>query len=194
MRHEKYMKILVTGATGFIGTNLVPVLLRAGHEAAIIKRKTTKPDSIAANVLSIDAESYAAICSGINAFNPDIVIHLAALYVNKHIPEQIPDLISSNITFGVNILEAMAENNVTKFINIGTQAQHFGNSRYCPANLYAATKEAFKNILIFYETKGIKHKTVEFFDTYGKGDTRKKIIDLLITACRNKEPQLSANQ
>jgi nucleoside-diphosphate-sugar epimerase len=121
-------------------------------------------------------------------FKPDIVIHLATLYINKHSPGQIAELVDSNITFGAYVLEAMVENNISKFVNIGTQAQHFGNKQYCPVNLYAATKEAFKDILTFYEGKGIQHKTIELFDTYGEGDTRKKIMELLINACRNKEP------
>jgi nucleoside-diphosphate-sugar epimerase len=119
---------------------------------------------------------------------PDIVIHLAALYINKHTPAEIADLINSNITFGTYILEAMAENNVSRFINIGTYTQHFGGKAYCPVNLYAAAKQAFKDIMVFYAGKGMRHKTIELFDTYGDGDTRKKIMELLINACRNREP------
>jgi hypothetical protein len=72
-------------------------------------------------------------------------------------------------------------------LNIGTRWQHTENKRYNPANFYAATKEAFKNILIYYEKQGIKHKTIEINDTYGPGDTRKKVLDLLINACKNSE-------
>jgi nucleoside-diphosphate-sugar epimerase len=179
-------RLLVTGATGFIGSHLIPLLLREKFQVAIIKRKQTRYENN--NVVIIDSDSYESINSGIQDFKPDIVIHLAALYLNKHTPAQIAELIDSNITFGTYILEAMAENNVSKFINIGTQAQHFGNKQYCPVNLYAATKEAFKDILAFYQDKGIQHKTIELFDTYGEGDTRKKIMELLINACRNKEP------
>jgi nucleoside-diphosphate-sugar epimerase len=183
-------KIMVTGATGFVGSYLVPLLLRENFRVAIIKRKQTKYENqhIKVIVRVIDSDTYESICSGMRNFKPDIVIHLATLYINKHNPKQIAELIDSNITFGTYVLEAMAENNVSKFVNIGTQAQHFGNKQYCPVNLYAATKEAFKNILTFYVGKGIQHKTIELFDTYGAGDTRKKIMELLITACRNRDP------
>jgi nucleoside-diphosphate-sugar epimerase len=182
------MKILITGATGFIGSHLVSVLLEAGHEVAVTKRKTARAENITVGVQVIDSENYDTIYSGIKNFTPGIVIHLAAEYVNKHEPEQIAGLINSNITFGTWILEAMITNNIEQFINIGTRFQHLRNSSYCPVNLYAATKEAFKNILTFYESRGIIHKTIELSDTYGEGDTRKKIMELLITACRNKEP------
>jgi nucleoside-diphosphate-sugar epimerase len=185
------MKIFVTGAAGFIGSNLVPVLLEQGHTIAILK-KTASPirrlEKFKNDIAIYESDTYSAICSGLKNFMPGAVIHLAALYINKHTPENITDLIASNITLGAQVLEAMAENKVSRFLNIGTRWQHIGNKRYCPANLYAATKEAFKDILLFYGRNGIKHKTLELCDTFGSGDTRKKILDLFLAACQKNEP------
>lgn len=184
------MKILVTGATGFIGSYLVPALLKEDHRVAIVKRQGTPLKALAsfAGKLQIyNSESYNEINRGMKDFNPDLVIHLAALYVSRHSASDISGMVSSNITFGAFILESMAENNIEKLLNIGTQAQHYGGREYGPVNLYAATKQAFKDILIFYKSRGIRHKTIEFYDTYGEGDTRKKIMELLVTACQNNE-------
>jgi nucleoside-diphosphate-sugar epimerase len=139
------------------------------------------------DITILESTDYSSVCSGVKTFMPDVVIHAAAM-VNQQKPEQIADLINANITLGTHLLEAMKESGVTKFVNIGTRWQHIGNKRYCPANLYAATKEAFKDILIHYEIKGIRHKTIELCDTFGTGDTRKKILDLLVVACRKREP------
>jgi nucleoside-diphosphate-sugar epimerase len=184
------MKVLVTGATGFIGSHLIGHLVEAGHAVAILKRSQSEFKSLASiteKIQVFNADMYGDINAGVKQYMPDAVIHLAALYANKHNPENIADLINANVTFGTQVLEAMAENRVTKLVNIGTRWQHLGNKRYNPANLYAATKEAFKDILAYYATLGIAHKTIELCDTYGFGDTRKKIMELLIAACQKKE-------
>jgi nucleoside-diphosphate-sugar epimerase len=116
------------------------------------------------------------------------VIHAAAWVVFKPAGEKIAELIYSNITFGTQILDAMAENNVKKFITIGTQWQHLENKAYNPSNLYAASKQAFRDIMIYYEKRGIRHKTIELCESFGAGDNRNKIMDLLIAACRDNKP------
>jgi nucleoside-diphosphate-sugar epimerase len=182
-------KILVTGATGFIGTHLVGSLLESGHNVAILKRSESGLkglEPVHEKIHIFISDTYKDICLGIKEFAPDAVVHLAALYLNQHKLEHIVDLINSNIVFGTHVLEAMTENGITRFLNIGTRWQHLKNKRYNPANLYSATKEAFKDILVYYEIKGIKYKTIELGDTYGIGDTRKKIMELLISACQKK--------
>jgi nucleoside-diphosphate-sugar epimerase len=184
------MNIVLSGATGFIGSHLVPALLKAGHKAAILKRASSDLKNLKAfknDIPIYHSDTYSDIYAGIRDFSPDIVIHAAAWVVFKPAGEKIAELIYSNITFGTQILDAMAENNITNFVNIGTYWQHLENQRYNPSNLYAATKEAFKDIILYYEKRGIQHKTLELYDTFGTGDSRKKIMDLLITACRNRE-------
>jgi nucleoside-diphosphate-sugar epimerase len=183
------MNVLISGATGFIGRHLVNALLKSGYKVAILKRTTSelkKKAPVNDNIQVFISDTYNDINFGIKTFNPDIVIHLAALYINDHTASDISDLINSNITFGSHILQAMAENGGGCFLNFGTRWQHLGNKRYAPANFYAATKEAFNCILRYYEDRNILHKTIELCDTFGPDDSRKKIVDLLISACCNR--------
>ena len=89
-------------------------------------------------------------------------------------------MIESNITFETELLEAMRENDIVNFINTGTHWQHYRNAEYDPVDLYAATKQAFEDILKYYrEAHGFKVITLQLFDNYGSSDERPKIINLL---------------
>ena len=64
---------------------------------------------------------------------------------------------SSNITFGTQLVEAMVANGCYQFVNTGTSWQHYENDEYNPVNLYAATKQAFEDILRYYvETSALR--------------------------------------
>lgn len=107
------------------------------------------------------------------------IIHLASLFISEHKNEQIDELINSNIIFGTKLVQAAVLCNVNWFINTGTFWQHFNGEQYNPVNLYAATKQAFENILKFYEeTSNLMCTTLKLNDTYGDGDTRKKVFNL----------------
>ena len=74
----------------------------------------------------------------------------------------------------------MTLQDVTKLINTGTSWQHFQNESYNPVCLYAATKQAFEDILKFYvETSDVKVITLKLFDTYRPDDPRPKLFTLL---------------
>ena len=50
-------------------------------------------------------------------------------------------------------------------------------------SLYAATKQAFTDLLVFYaEVEGLAVHTLELMDTYGPGDPRAKLIPFLLRA------------
>ena len=74
--------------------------------------------------------------------------------------------------------------------------QHFGTPDYRPVNLYAATKQAFEDVLAYYaDAQGIAAVTLELYDTYGPGDPRRKLIRILFEAARSGEPiQLSPGE
>jgi len=119
--------------------------------------------------------------------NPDLVFHLASLFLSNHRKDDIDALLDSNIVFGTKLAEAMTLNGVSSLVNTGTSWQHLKKSReYCPVNLYAATKQAYEDILEFYvEERNLKAITLKLFDTYGPGDRRKKIMPVLLAASRN---------
>ncbi|HDL8400218.1 TPA: NAD-dependent epimerase/dehydratase family protein, partial [Yersinia enterocolitica] len=128
------------------------------------------------------------LCSLVENINPDIVIHIASLTSVTHDYSTIENLLRSNIEFPTKLLEAMEVAGVKKFINTGTTWQNYNSADYEPVNLYAATKQAFEDILKYYIfAKGFSSITLRLFDTYGPNDTRKKLIPLLDRLAETKE-------
>lgn len=174
--------ICITGATGFIGSNLVKSLqAKSGSSITAIVRSKQAGEKIK----TLNLDSY--LDDGdtehlINFFQEqkfDTVIHLASLYLKNHQSQQIESLISSNVLFGTRLLEAAAKSAVKYFINTGTFWQYFDNKVYSPVNLYAASKQAFEMIARYYqENSNLFFTTLYLNDTYGPGDTRKKILNI----------------
>lgn len=191
------MKILMSGATGFIGQNLVKALLDKEYEVHTILRAdsdTSKIDT-RAKLFRYNED----INTLINYFQNeafDGVIHLASLFLATHTKENIAELISSNIKFGTELLEASKTAHTKWFINTGTFWQNYNNETYNPVNLYAATKEAFENIAKYYvETSDLIFTTLKLNDTFGPNDTRNKVFNLWSKIAKSGETlEMSAGE
>ena len=177
------MNILLTGATGFIGKNLLPALEHEGHEVFVLVRPSSNYGELGANHSIIFSGDVIHLAQYMQQNEIDGIIHLASLYLAEHKPEQIPDLMQSNICLGTQLLEACKMAKVKWFLNTGTIWQNYNvpdySDGYNPVNLYAASKQAFMTIAKYYtETSDICFCTLKLCDTFGPNDTRRKIFAL----------------
>jgi nucleoside-diphosphate-sugar epimerase len=123
------------------------------------------------------------------AASPTVVFHLASLFLSEHRLEDIDRLVACNLLFASQLAEAMVQTKVWRLVNTGTSWQHYENREYCPVNLYAATKQAFEDILRYYvEATPLQAITLKLFDTYGPGDRRAKLFKLLRQVAEQQEP------
>ena len=177
-------KVLVTGATGFIGSNLCRKLLNNNFEVHILIRKNSKFDYLEdiENKLKkyVWNNSIENLSEYLKLNQIKCVFHLAAFVKTEHKMNDVENLLNSNILFGTEILEAMKYSNTKLIVNTGTYWQHYNSEEYNPVDLYAATKEAFEKIIKYYvEAENIRCITLKLFDTYGENDKRPKLINLL---------------
>ena len=182
------MKILITGVTGFIGSNIANKLVNKYEIHAMVRIHS---DILMLNK-KINIFRYDNNIENLIEFFKkekfDGIVHLASFVLVSHDLNDISNLISSNITFGTELLEASKRSNVKWFINTGTFWQHFNNEAYNPVNLYAATKEAFEVIAKYYvETSNLVFTTIKLNDTFGANDTRKKIFNLWKECIKNNK-------
>jgi nucleoside-diphosphate-sugar epimerase len=160
------MKVLLTGSTGFIGSHLLASLRAQGTPVEVLQR----------------GDGQSQIDAKISSFRPDVVIHLATLFEAEHKTESIPAMIASNITFGTQIVDSMVRYGVNNLIHAGTLWQYFNDERGVGSCLYAATKNAFEDILKFYVSANSSLKVIHLMisDSYGPNDHRPKLLPKLL--------------
>lgn len=183
---------LVTGVSGFVGSHLACRLVRDGWQVHALSRAGSRLPQTAefARVINhIHDGSTQSMVECMAQAKPDVVFHLASLFLSQHASKDVESLIQSNVLFGNQLLEAMKVCEISRLINTGTSWQHYNNDDYNPVCLYAATKQAFEAILEYYvQACEFKAITLKLFDTYGPDDPRPKLFHLLSKAAASGEP------
>lgn len=182
-------RVLVTGATGFVGGHLTCRLLEDGWQVAALVLPSSDVHRLDERVRAyeLDGET-STVMAHVAAVRPDVVIHLASLFIAEHSSDQVKPLVEGNVLFGAQLLEAMDAAGVDALVNTGTSWQHFEGAEYDPVCLYAATKQAFEAIAAFYvNARGLRMQTLHLFDTYGPDDPRPKLFHVLRAAAASGE-------
>jgi len=173
-------KILISGGTGFIGKNIINSLKEKFIIYSLVRKKKHHKKKNKKN--SIEFANYKDLKKKIlKKKNIFAVVHCATKYLKEHNYQNINDIINSNISFGSHLLEISKIIGVKKFINLTTSWENFDNTLENPKNFYAVSKLSFKKILQYYSNKNFKTQYYNLYllDTFGKGDTRKKLLPTL---------------
>ncbi len=189
------MKALITGITGYVGTHLAINLDNKGHEVAGLYRPSSLPQiHIQKARLWPATDEGHGFREALMEFRPNVVIHLAAHYLPQHRPEDIGPLVRANIQYGAHLLEAMRESSCDAMVFAGTSWQHYHDANYCPANLYAATKQAFSSLADYYrDAHGLRFLELHLYDCYGPNDPRRKLLNQMKENARNTTPLPMSN-
>jgi nucleoside-diphosphate-sugar epimerase len=183
-------RILLTGGSGFVGGHVARGLLDDGHQVFALLRPDAATDGLdaRAEVLVHDGST-----DGLHALvreaAPDAAAHIASKFTAVHGPGDIDALVDSNLRFGLQLLDALAREGVSRLVNFGTAWQHYQTDAYRPVSLYAATKQAFEDLAAYYaDATALSIVTLKLSDTYGPDDRRGKLMSALIAAMRSGRP------
>lgn len=184
-------RVLITGITGYIGSNLARNFLPFCEVYGLVRKPLNLEyiEDIAAQINFVYYDgTYESMSAALEASKPDLVYHLAAYYTGNHGAEHTRKLVSSNITLGAYLLEAMSEQHAPALVYATTYMAHYQGEAYRPVNLYAATKQAFSDLLYYYTDAGLlRAVTLVISDTYGPGDHRPKILNIVKRAIQSGE-------
>jgi len=177
---------MLTGASGFIGMKLIPLLKQKGFRVlALVSPKTdrNKIESIkmhSASCFYVDIRDYHQLRSKV-VESPDVVIHLAALVRRLGLKAKPHDFYDANVNGTANICRLVHEKEVQRFIHISSIDVHGPLPRnaipisedypFNPTDPYEFSKaEAEKVVSHYHKTYGLNAVVLRPAYVYGDGD------------------------
>ena len=131
--------ILVTGATGFIGSQLVKDLTEVGYPVVALARKTGNLEGLRSSGVEIRQGDITDLRSVVAASrNTDVAIHMAA--ITSAGGADYEKSFQANIVGSQNLIDACRTNGVKRIVYIGTQSDNTG--------AYATTKRGAEKLFI----------------------------------------------
>ena len=211
------MKVLVTGAAGFIGMHCIERLLARGDQVVGIdnlndyydvtlkeSRLSRIADHAAFRFHRVSIEDKEAMAGIFAEEKPDRVIHLAAQAGVRYSLENPHAYIDANLQGFMNILEGCRHNDVAHLAYASSSSVYGGNAQMPfsehhsvdhPVSLYAATKKANELMAHTYShLYGLPTTGLRFFTVYGPWGRPDMALFLFTDAIRNGRPINIFNQ
>jgi len=201
------VRVLVTGATGFIGSHLAERLVAEGAKVTLAVEPGTNKANVASildkvRVREVDLREGQMVRQLVRGCRPSKIYHLAAVGVTE--PGIDPLLaVQVNVMGTLNLLEALRETDCDCFINTGTCYEYGYNTppmhedqTVDPINTYAASKSAawlFCNM--YHRTRGYPVVTVRPFTVYGPRQSERALIpQTIISALRGEDFEMTGGE
>lgn len=201
------MKILVTGAAGFIGSHLTERLVKDGHEVIAFDRYNSDGlfgwidhSDVKNDVHKIlgDIRDFDSVLNAMQ--NVDKVFHLAALIGIPYSYVSPQAYVQTNIIGTLNVLQAAKNNGISRVINTST-SETYGSAQFTPIteqhpkvgqSPYSATKISADAIAESFRLSfDMDIRTVRPFNTFGPRQSLRAVIPQIVAQNLSKSEVIS---
>ncbi len=165
--------ILLTGATGFLGSYLLKSFVKNNFKVVALKRSTSDTYRISellkeVTLYDIDKIELSTVFTN---HNIDVVVNTVTNYGRKD--SKISSIVETNLMFGLKLLEESVNANIKTFINTDTLLGR-------DLNIYALSKAQLVDWMKFLSNKSTKMINIKIEHMYGPLDDENKFIYWLI--------------
>lgn len=204
----KNVKVVVTGAGGFIGSHLTEELARKGAKVRALVHYNSRGHWGFLEELSPELKKRVTIVSG-DVTDPacmhdliagsEAVFHLAALIAIPYSYAAPASYVATNVTGTLNVLEACRRHRVRKLVHTST-SETYGTARFVPIteehplqgqSPYAATKIGADQLALSFEKSfGLPVAVCRPFNTYGPRQSARAVIPSIACQLLQEKPLL----
>lgn len=178
------MKIIMTGATGFLGSHLLrQMVIRRGYEVTILKRSwsnTWRVKPLLGRIRSVDLDR-TSLDKLFERDQFDAIVHCATDYGRKQISRT--SLIETNLLLPLRLLDKALKSGIRNFINTDTMLDKRVSD-------YALSKRQFREWLEG-ASGSIRATTVLLEHFYGPGDNQTKFVTRIVRELLNGVDSMS---
>jgi UDP-glucose 4-epimerase len=190
-------RVLVTGASGFIGSSLVGRLVEHEAEVHAISRRHESGKRDAVRWWRADLAEPHAVTDVVRSTEPDTIFHLASHVSGATAPGLVLPTLRSNLLSTIDVLEAAREAGCRRVVVAGTMVEpDVGSSNPVPGSPYAASKWASSGYArMFHALWQVPVVILRIFMVYGPGqpDLRKIVPHVIVSLLRGERPKLSSS-
>lgn len=192
------MKVLVTGASGFIGAHLCDRLIREGAEVHAVSRQDHTGDKSGPRWWRADLSETAAVRRLLGATQPEVIFHLAGYPVGSRDLTHVIPSFHFNLLSAVNLFTSASEIGCRRFLLAGSlEEPQEGSPATVPSSPYAAAKWAASAYArMFHALYDFPVVILRIFMVYGPGqqDIKKLIPYVILSLLQGKAPKLSSGR
>ncbi len=200
------MKVLVTGASGFIGSHLCEALVKKGCDVRAFVRYNSvnswgwlesSPILPEIEVVAGDVRNYDSVAKAVEG--AEVIFHLAALIGIPYSYTSPDSYVDTNIKGTLNMLQAARALGVKRFVQTST-SEVYGTAQFVPISEvhpinpqspYAASKASADALaLSFYHSFGVPVSVVRPFNTFGPRQSARAVIPAIITQLLSGKPEI----
>lgn len=197
--------ILITGGTGFVGSNLVHRLVLEGHKPTVFIRKESnlwrlKNILTKIKIVQTDLLNTKLLSQQVRKIKPTHIFHLAVYGAQQGIQKDTIQTYTQNILSSVNLMEVCCRQGFQQYVNIGSSSE-YGLKKSAmkeidmlqPINHYGATKAAISLAAsVFSNVYKLPINTLRLFSPYGYWEDRRRFIpSLILDSIRGRGAELS---